>query len=107
MAFVIHTSHEVPVREMAQTILRGSQFENFIPDVKEPVTQQIDKEPSTSPPTHLDELDISSYPHNNARSSQDPVVQYQSPPLPERHTTASYYRERRTRPSQLDRVDKE
>ena len=42
MASVIRTSQEVPVREMAQTILRGSQFENFIPNVEEPSAQQTD-----------------------------------------------------------------
>ena len=92
---------------MAQTILRGSQFENFIPNVEEPAAQQTGEDPSASPPRHLDELDVSSYPHDDAGSSQAPVVQYQSPPLPKRHTTALYYRKMRTRPSQLDRVDEE
>ena len=80
--------------EIAQTILRGSQFENFIPDVEETVAQQTDEEPSTSPPRHLDELDVSSYPHDHVGSSQAPVVQYQLPPLPEHHTTGSYYHKR-------------
>ena len=71
---MIRTSQEVLVKEMAQTILRGSKFENFITDIEEPAAQQTGEEPSASPPTHLYELDVSSYPHDDAGSSQAPVV---------------------------------
>ena len=66
---MIHTSQEVPVREMTQTIFQGYQFENFIPDVEESAAQQTGEEPSASPPKHLDELDVSSYPQNDEGSS--------------------------------------
>ena len=53
---------------------------------------------------HLEKVDLS-YPEHGSGTSQAGPSQYQSPPLSKQHTNASYYRRRRKRPSQLDRVE--
>ena len=97
------------MREIAQGMLLGTQFQYFILEVaaeSSPATADVHV---SSPPydVHLEEMDLS-YPGGVARTLQAGPSQpskYQSPPLTERHTNASYYRRRRRRPTQLDRVD--
>ena len=106
---MIRSSHEESVREIAHGMLLGTQFQHFILEVaaeSSPATANVHV---SSPPydVHLKEMDLS-YPSDVAGTSQAGPSQpskYQSPPLPERHTNTSYYRRRRRRPDQLDRVD--
>ncbi len=101
MAAVIRTTHKEPVREIAQGMLLGTQFQHFIPEVAAGSSSPARED-------HLEEMDLP-YLADDAGPSQptqpSQSSQYQSPPLPERHTNASYYRRRRRRPTQLDRVD--
>ena len=100
MADVIRTTHEEPVREIAQDVLLGTQFQHFIPEVAAGSS-------STEREAHLEEMDLSytaidagpSQPTQPSQSSQ-----YQTPPRPTQ-ATGSYYRRRPRRPTQLDRVD--
>ena len=80
-------SHEEPVREIAQGMLVGTQFQHFTSKVA------ADSSPATvdthvSFPAydyHLEEMDLS-YPVDVAETSQtgpSQPSQYQSPPLPE------------------------
>ncbi|XP_057541456.1 uncharacterized protein LOC130820198 [Amaranthus tricolor] len=109
-ATVIRYSHKDPVREIAHGMLVGSQFQHFIPEVAAeslPTTAHTHVS-SPSYDYHLEEIDLS-YPLDVAGTSQagpSQPSQYQSPPLPKRHPSASYYRRRRRRPTQLDRLDK-
>ena len=98
-------SREEPVREIPQGMLVGTQFQHFI--------LEVDAESSTATThTHVsssayEEMDLS-YPVDVAWTSQAGPLQpsqYQSPPLPERHSNASYYCRKCRRPTQLDRVD--
>ncbi|CAO2836089.1 unnamed protein product [Amaranthus hypochondriacus] len=107
-AAVIQSSHEQPVREIANNILHGTQFQHFIPVVAEetsPTTLEVQPS-SPAKDIHLQEVDLS-YPLHGSGSSQAGSSQYQSPLLPERHTNVSYYRRRRKRPSQSERVQEE
>ena len=103
-------SQEEPVREIAHGMLFGSQFQHFIPEVAaqhSPTTSHTHMACSPSYDYHLEEMDHS-YPVDAAGTSQagpSQPSQYQSPPLPERHANASFYRRRRRRPTQLDKVD--
>ena len=97
------------MREIAQGMLVGTQFQHFIPEVaaeSSPATADA-RVSSPAYDFHLEEIDLS-YPVGVARTSQagpSQPSQYQSPPLPERHTNTSYYHRRCRRPTQLDRVD--
>ena len=103
-------SHEEPVREIVQDMLVGTQFQHFIPEVaaeSSPATADVHVS-SSAYDSYLEEMDLS-YPVDLRGTSQaEPFQpsQYQSSPLSERHTNASYYCRRRRRPIQLDRVDK-
>lgn len=59
-----------------------------------------------SPPydVHLEEVDLT-YPEHGSGTSQAGTLQYQSPALPELHTSTSNYRRRCKRPLQLDRME--
>ena len=105
---MIQSSHEQPVREITQGMLLGTQFQHFIPEVAEEASPAADEVQVLSPPQdiHLEEVDLS-YPEHGSGTLQARPSQYQSPPLPERHKNASYYRRRRKRPSQLERVQEE
>ncbi|XP_057534009.1 serine/threonine-protein phosphatase 7 long form homolog [Amaranthus tricolor] len=109
-ADVMRYSQEEPVREIAHGMLFGSQFQHFIPEVAaqhSPTTSHTHMACSPSYDYHLEEMDHS-YPVDAAGTSQavpSRPSQYQSPPLPERHANASFYRRRRRRPTQLDKVD--
>ena len=99
---MIRSSHEEPVREIAQGMLLDTQFQYFIPEVdaeSSPATTDVHV---SSPPydVHFEKMDLS-YPDDAVRTSAHPS-KYQSPLLPERHTNTSYYRRRR---NQLDKVD--
>ena len=100
MAAVIRTTHEEPVREIAQGVLLGTQFQHFIPEVpSESSTPNVDvHNASPSHDVHLEEMDLT-YPVDVAGPSQ--ASQYQSPPVSELRA----YRRRRRRPTQLDTVD--
>ncbi|XP_057543503.1 uncharacterized protein LOC130821735 [Amaranthus tricolor] len=88
-------SHEDPVREIAQGMLVGTQFQHFIPEVaaeSSPATTHMHVS-SPAYDYHLEEMDLS-FPVDVAGTSQagpSQPSQYQSPPLPERHLNASYY----------------
>ena len=102
-------SHNEPVREVAQGMLVGTQFHHFISKVvAESSLATADAHVSfPAYDFHLEETDLS-YPVDVAETSQagpSQPSQYQSPPLPERHTIGSYYHRRRRGPIQLDRVD--
>ncbi|XP_057537164.1 serine/threonine-protein phosphatase 7 long form homolog [Amaranthus tricolor] len=109
-ANMIRYSQEEPVREIAHGMLVGSQFQHFIPEVAaqhSPTISHTHMACSPSYDYHLEEIDHS-YPVDAAGTSQagpSQPSQYQSPPLLERHANASFYRRRRRRPTQLDRVD--
>ena len=108
-AAVMRYSQEEPVREIAHGMLAGTQFQHFIPEVAPQSSPTTGHTHASSPSYdyHLEEMDHS-YPVEVAGTSQagpSQPTQYQSPPLPERHPNASYYRRRRRRPTQLDRVD--
>ena len=99
MAAVIHSSHEEPVREIAQGMLLGTQFQHFIPEVaakSSPATADL----HVSSPTHdvhLEEMDLL-YPDDVAGTSQAGPSQQITvlvPSLLELHTNTSYYRRRR------------
>ena len=101
-------SHEEPVREIAQGMLVGTQFQHFISEVAaESSPTTVDAHVSSPAYNyHLEEMDLS-YPVDVAGTSQagpSQPSQYQSPPLLERHPNASYYCRRRRRPTQLDMV---
>ena len=108
IASIISSTQEEPVREITQGILLGTQFQHFIPEVVVPHTTM--DEYGSSPyhaDVHLDEVDLTC-PDYGAGSSQGATSsQYQSPPLPERHAIAAYYRRRRRKSLQLDRVQEE
>ncbi|CAO2836184.1 unnamed protein product [Amaranthus hypochondriacus] len=101
VAAVIRTTHEEPVREIAQGVLFGTQFQHFIPEVAAG---------SSSPAreVHLEEMDLS-YTADDAGPSQptqpSQSSHYQTPPRPDLNPNDSYYRRRRRRPTQLDRID--
>ena len=99
-------SHEELVREIAHGMLVGSQFQHFILEVaaESSTTTAHTHVSSLAYDYHLEEMDHS-YPVDAAGTSQTGPSQYQSPSLPERHLNASYYRRRRRRPTQLDKVD--
>ena len=101
-ADVMRYSQEEPVREIAHGMLVGSQFQHFIPEVAAESSPTTAHSHVSSPAYdyHLEEMDHS-YPVDAAGTSQAGPSQYQSPPLPERHPNASYYRRRRRRPTQL------
>ncbi|XP_057528789.1 uncharacterized protein LOC130807552 [Amaranthus tricolor] len=104
IASVIGSSQEEPVREIAQ----GTQFQHFIPEVTAPHTTTYAYESSAhQPDVHLEEVDLTCPDYGVGSSQGATSSNYQSPPLPERHATASYYRRRRRKPSQLDRVQEE
>lgn len=108
MLTVISSSHEEDVWEISEGILLGTHFQHFIPKVAELETTK-DMLRSSPPHTdvHLEEVDLT-YLHDRVGSSPGAgSSQYQSPPYTERHMTAFYYRKRRSRPSQLDRVREE
>ena len=99
------------VREIAQGMLLGTQFQHFIPEVAEEASPASGDVHVSYPPhdVHLEEMDMS-YPVDGVGTSQagpSQPSQYQSPLLPERHANTSYYRRRRRRPSQLYRVDED
>ncbi|XP_057519959.1 uncharacterized protein LOC130800448 [Amaranthus tricolor] len=106
-AAVMRYSHEEPVREIAQGMLVGTQFQHFIPEVAAESSLATTHMHVSSPAYdyHLEEMDLS-YPVDVTGTSQAAPSQYQSPPLPERHPNAFYYCKRHRRPTQLDRVDK-
>ncbi|XP_057539301.1 serine/threonine-protein phosphatase 7 long form homolog [Amaranthus tricolor] len=109
IASVISSSQEEPVWEIAQGILRGTQFQQFIPELTAPDTTMYECGSSShhADDVHLEEVDLTC-PDYGAGSSQGATSShYQSPPLPERHATASYYRRRRRKPLQLDKVQEE
>ena len=102
-------SHEEPVREIAHSMLVGSQFQHFIPEVAAESSPTTADTHVSSPAYdyHLEEMEHS-YPVDDAGTSQvgpSQLSQYQSPPLPKRHSNGFYYRRRRRRPTQLDKVD--
>ena len=108
IASVIRSTQEEPVREIAQGILLGTQFQHFIPEVAVPDSTMYEQ--GSSPhysDVHLEEVDLTCPDYGVGSSQGAGSSQYQSPPLPERHATASYYRRRRRKPSQLDRVQEE
>ena len=108
IASVIRSTQEEPVRDIAQGILHGTQFQHFISEVAVPDTSMYEQ--GSSPyhdDVHLEEVDLTC-PDYGAGSSQGAgSSHYQSPPLSECHAMASYYRRRRRKPSQLDRVQEE
>ena len=102
-------SHEEPVREIAQGMLVGTQFQHFIPEVAVESSLATADAHVSSPAYdyYLEEMDLS-YPVDvvgTLQAGPSQPSQYQSPPLPEQHPNASYYRMRCRRPTQLDRVD--
>ena len=106
---MIRSSHKELMKEIAQGMLLGTQLQYFLPEVAaESSPATIDVHVS-SPPynVHLEEIDLS-YPGDVAgilQAGLSKPSKYQSPPLPERHTNASYYRRRHRRPTHLDRAD--
>ena len=59
MAAMISSTHEEPVRVIAQGILIGTQFQYFILEVAEPAQPSIDAQTSSPPPdVHLEEIDV-------------------------------------------------
>ena len=101
MADVIRTTHEEPVREIAQGVLLGTQFQHFIPEVAAG---------SSSPARadHLEEMDLS-YRADDAGPSQptqpSQSSHYQSPSRPNLRPSACYYRRRNRRRPNLDTVE--
>ena len=64
-------NHEKPVREIAQGMLVGTQFQNFIPEVAAESSSAIADAHVSSPAYdyHLEEIDLS-YPVDVAETSQ-------------------------------------
>ncbi|XP_057532807.1 uncharacterized protein LOC130810684 [Amaranthus tricolor] len=109
-AAVMRYSHEEPVREIAQGMLVGTQFQHFISEVTMESTPAIADVHVSSHAYdyHMEEIDLS-YPVDVAGTLQARPLQpsqYESANLPERHSNASYYRRRRRRLTQLNKVDK-
>ena len=105
---MISSSTKEPIHEIAQGILLGAQFQQFIPEVAKLETTRDVQRPS--PPhddVHLEEVDLT-YPQDGVGTSQGTgSSQYHSPPLLERYTNASFFRRRSKRPLQLERVQGE
>ena len=68
---MIQSSHEQPVREIAQGMLLGTQFKHFIPEVAEEISPAFGDVQVSSPPqdVQLEEVDLS-YPEHGSGTSQ-------------------------------------
>ena len=56
---MIRSSQEEPVREIAQGILLGTQFQHFIPEVAAPETfGDVQRESPPHADVHLEEVDL-------------------------------------------------
>ncbi len=78
---------------LARRSLYGTQFQHFIPEVDMRDTS-MDAQGSSPPhaDVHLEEVDLTCPNYGVGTSQGVGSSRYQSPPLPERHATASYYR---------------